>query len=770
MQIQRNGLVRSSSLNRNKATGETSKGAAGTQQADSFTPSTATGNEPSFINPGSIVVVGGSEKPGPGNTLMENLLRSYDGEHGNVHVVNIRGGEIHGKKAYKSVTELPDSADMAIITIPAKFVPDTIRQCGEKGIKNAVVISAGFKEAENGEALQADLVAAQKESGVRVMGPNCLGIINTKIGLDASFAAGFTPPGTVDVISQSGGILDNLRARVQEQGAGLNTMWSLGNKLDVDEAFALEEISKQGGSDVVVMYTEGVKDGRKFLDAVKKTSKDTPVVILKGGRSAQGAKAASSHTGSLAGAAGIFDAAMEKAGAIVVKSTPEAANLATFFSMQPVPEGKRLGIVTNGGGPGILATDNADYNGLEMAGLEPARVEKLGQDLAALGAPYAGLQNPIDVVGDAGADRYEVALEAVMEDPNVDSVLVSLVAVGPSDLKATADAIGRVSKKFKKPVVASFTGAGAGVEEGLARLRELGIPAYTDESFAVQALGHAARYKELQDIAAETNDEPSLLAEPNKAEARAILDKAKAEGRRNLGAEDVFQLLRSYGVPIVASGMAGSKEQALAIAEKIEYPVALKVAADDIVHKKDLDGKALPGQKGVYINIKTPEELAQKYDKISDAVKASHPDTKMDGIHVVKMADNDDAWEVIVGSDQDPIFGPTVMYGQGGTYVEVDNDVDFEIAPATPKQIRRELQGLKIGTKLGGVRGDEPSNIKLLSQVASRVSQLAHDFSDYLQSVEVNPFFVYQGAEGVEGVVAVDARAALKGAKPAPHH
>ncbi len=733
---------------------------------------TSAEERPSFLDSKSIAVIGGSNNPGVGNTILTNLLKEFDGHHGEVNVVNIKGGNICGKEAYTSVMDLPDNTDLAVIAIPAKYVPDTLRQCGEKGIQNAVVISAGFDEADDGAALQADLKAALEESdSLTIMGPNCLGFINTKFGLDASFAVGHTPPGSVSIISQSGGVLINLREAVKQQGAGIATMYSLGNKMQFDEPKALDEIRRQGDSRVVVMYTEGVNDGRELIKAIQETTETTPVVVLKGGRSAAGAKAAASHTGSLAGAAGVFDAAMDKAGAIVVRTQREAADVASFFSKQPVPEGNRLGIVTNGGGPGILATDVAEEAGLKLAALEPERIRALDQRLAELGAPHAGLNNPIDVVGDAGADRYEAALRATLEDPNVDCAQVLLVAAGPTELEETAKVIGSLAREFGKPVVASFMGGGH-CEEAIEVLREEGIPAYDEPADGVRVLGHAARYGELQ----RTNHEPpmpSMLPAPDKGKARGLVEKALATGRKNLGAEDVFELMRAYGLPVVDSGLATTKSEAVAHAERVGYPVALKVASDDIIHKKDLDGKAENGARGVYLNINSAEEMEERFDQISEAVKTHCPEASLDGLHVVKMASNKDAWEIIVGASTDPTFGTTLMYGEGGTYVEAIGDVDFEVAPTNASQVRRELTGLNIYKRLQGVRGDERSNIELLSDVAARFSEMAYDLRDVLESVEVNPFFVYQGGQGLEGVLAVDGRAALKqpeGAAPPAHH
>lgn len=704
--------------------------------------------EPGFLTPRSVVVVGGTDKPGkPGGTILKNLLDSFEGE---TFVVNRRGGTIMGKPAYTSISDLPQGVDMAVITIPGEFVEDALRECGEKGIKNAVIISAGFGETSDGASKSEQLAETARAHGVRVMGPNCLGLINTQVGLNASFAITPAVPGTVALLSQSGGVLISLMGVAEDKGFGFSTLASLGNKLDLQESDFLKMLSQDGATKVVAVYTEGLKDGRTFMRAAEETGKELPVLMLKGGRSASGARAASSHTGSLAGQTNVFDAAMEQAGVLVVHDEEELADLAMAFAEQPLPAGRRLAVVTNGGGPGIIATDNATERfGLEMAQLSSP--ETLAETLAELGAPHAGIGNPVDIVGDAGADRYRAALEAVLKDPGVDMGLVVLVAAGPSEMEETARLVAEVAREVGKPVAASFMG-GTSTEAAQKILRDEKIPVYPVPTRAVRALGAMAEYACREVVP----DGASALPEPDRAAAAAILERARAAGREKLNAQDCIELLEAYRIPVVGSRLAGSVEQAVAHSRELGFPVVMKVASEDVVHKKDIGG--------VILNIKNEEEARSAYTRIVNNLGLHKPGARLDGVQVMQMAPSGGR-EIIAGLVYDDTFGSTLMTGLGGSYVEVFKDVKFGVSPVSPERARKMLDSLAASKLLAGARGESPSDVEELSQVLARVSELGADFPE-IGELDVNPLFVYE-----KGVLAVDARVTLRSTpsrQPAP--
>ncbi len=721
-------------------TAPTRSSAPPTDKPDQFVPS-----DGSLLRPRSVVVVGGTDKPGkPGCTITRNLLASFPGE---TYVVNKRGGEIFGKQAYGSVSDLPSGVDMAVVTVPAEQVEGVLKECAERKIGSAVIISAGFDETAEGKGRAAEVKQFAHDHGMRLMGPNCLGVINTQVGLNASFAITPANPGNVALLAQSGGVLISLMGVAEEKGFGFSTLASLGNKMDLQESDLLKELQNDHQTRVVAIYTEGLHDGREFVEQAMKTAEKMPVLLLKGGKSSSGAQAASSHTGSLAGSTTVFNAAMKQAGVIQVQDEEELADLAMAFADQPLPEGRKLAVVTNGGGPGIIVTDNATEKfGLEMATLDPARVAALDARLDELGAPHAGMNNPIDVVGDAKEDRYRAAMTAALEDPGVDLALVVLVAAGPAEMEKTAQTLGELSRQYGKPVAASFMG-GKMTAEAQKILRQNKIPTYSVPSRAARALGAMADYAEARRTS--HAEAACALPAPDKAAAQAVLDRAAKAGRTMLSAQDCFDLLAAYHIPAVGSRLAQSPDQAVELASSLGFPVVMKIASEDVVHKKDVGG--------VVLNIKTPDEARAAYEQILGNVQQHKPDARIDGIQILQMADTKGTKEIIAGLKYDETFGPTLMTGLGGIYVEVFKDVKFALAPVTPEKAHGMLSELQAYKLLQGARGDRPSDVEGLSQVLSRVSQLGADFPQ-IGELDINPLLVSE-----RGVVAVDARVSLRG-------
>lgn len=722
----------------------------GPEIQDSFTPGQAV--DDTFLNPKSVVVVGGSDKPGkPGTTILGNLLESFQGE---TYVVNTRGAgtDIQGKTAYASVKDLPDGADLAVITVPGKYVEEVVKECADKGIKNAVVISAGFGETPEMEERAESLKTTAKELGVRLMGPNCLGLINAHIGLNATFAAIHAVPGSIAFLSQSGGELIALAGIGQDEKLGFSVMASMGNKMDLQETDMMKMLEKDGVTKVVGIYAEGIQDGEKFMKAAAETAKKMPVVMLKGGISASGAKAASSHTGSLAGQSDVFDAAMEECGVIQVRDEEEMVDLTMAFSEQPIPKGRNLAIITNGGGPGIIATDNGTTKyGLKLASLDDSTQSHIKATLPPEGVSVA---NPVDVRGDAGPDSYATALEASLQDPNVDMAMVVMVATGEERAAEIAQTIADMSKKYDKPITASFM-SGPSVKRAHNILRENGVPSYKTPTRAARALGAMADYAEFK--ARNDAEQTSSLPAPNKAAAASILEAAKAAGREKLSAQDCVELFEAYNIPIVRSALSQNADESVSAAEDMGYPVVMKLASEDVVHKKDIGG--------VILNLKNEKEVREAHQQLLDNLARHKPEAKLDGIQVMQMAEFKGAREMIAGLVYDSTFGSTLMAGEGGSYVEVRKDKELQVCPVSPDQAKGMLQKLVMYPILEGTRGEAPSDVEALSQVLARVSELGADFPE-IKELDINPFLVYPDGQGV---IAVDGRVTLRDPKATAH-
>lgn len=725
------------------------------EPAESFAPGESRiGME--FLKPRSVAVVGGTDEAGkPGNTILNNLLGTFQGD---THVVNMRaaksGADILGKPAYASVKDIPGEVDLAVISIPGQFVESVIKDCAEKGVKNAVIISAGFTETADTKARAESLKSTAKKLGVNLMGPNCLGLISTAVGLNASFASTPANPGAIAMMSQSGGVMISLLGDGQEKDFGFSTLASMGNKMDIQESDLLGTLDDDDSTKVVTIYTEGIKDGRQFLAAAKEASDKVPVLVLKGGRSASGASAVSSHTGSLAGNTAVFEAAMKQAGVIMVDDEEHMADLAMAFAEQPLPNGRNLTIVTNGGGPGAICADNASLKyGLNVPeNLDASTAEYLDSILPDEGV---SVKNPVDLRGDAPASVYKGALEAALKDPGTDMAVVIMVATGdPSKCVDVAKSIVEVAKDAEKPIAVSFRG-GLLTQAGQAILREAQIPVYTTPSRAARALGAMADYAEAK--AADKTETPSTLAAPDKAKAASILESAEAAGRKMLSAQDCIDLFQAYNIPVVESRLSQNAEQSVKYADEIGYPVVMKIASEDVVHKKDIGG--------VILNLKNADEVKKAHAELMANLQKHKPEARLDGIQVMQMASFKGAREIIAGVKYDSTFGSTIMMGEGGSYVEVDPDTQLAVSPVGPKKARQMVESLRYYPILAGTRGEAASDVEALSQVMARVSQLGADFPQ-IGELDINPFLVYEDGKGV---MAVDGRVTLRDTEAQSH-
>lgn len=689
-----------------------------------------------LFNPNSVAVIGASREPGKvGYELLKNLQEN--GFPGNIYPVNPRATEILGLKAYGSVTDVPNQIGLAVIVVPARFTPSVMEDCGKKGIDSAIIISAGFKEAGlEGSRLEQELAQCAGKFDMRVLGPNCLGIIDTESRLNASFARGMPAKGNIAFFSQSGALGTAVLDWAIEGDIGFSRFISLGNKMDISESDLLEALTDDPNTNVILGYIEGVKDGKAFMKAATNATRKKPVIIFKSGSTAAGARAASSHTGTLAGSENAFRAAFKQCGVIRATNIESLFDYALVLAHQNLPEGNRLAIVTNAGGPGIIAADACERSELSMASFRTETIENLRVSLP----PTAALYNPIDVIGDAKADRYLSALQAVQSDKNTDMVLVLLTPQAMTEPAVTAQAMIDTFSNGNKPVVASFMG-GSGVRDGANTLRKGRIPNYPNPERAIAALEAASRYSRWKNDPIQYEEE--RLSVDNK-KVSEILARAENQSENTLVGHDAMEVLSEYGFAVPKTGLAETGSEAVAVADEIGYPVVVKISSPDILHKSDIGG--------VRLGLRSASEVEQAFEEVVSAARRFMPTALIMGVAVDQMIPA--GKEVILGMARDPDFGPMLMFGLGGIYVEVLKDVAFRIAPIDRRQALSMISEIQTYQLLRGVRGEEPSDIESIVESVLKVSQLVTDFPEIIE-MDINPLMVMTRGQGA---VAVDCR------------
>lgn len=693
-----------------------------------------------FFSPGSVAVVGVSrDEEKVGHAIFDNLLAA--GFAGPVYPVNPRADEVHGHRCYASIRALPAPPDLAVIVVPAPAVASVLEECGDVGTKAAIVISAGFKEiGPAGALLEREALRIARERGVRILGPNCLGLISTVTSLNASFAPSMPAAGSVAFMSQSGALGTAVLDWAAGEGIGLSHFVSLGNKADVSEVDLVRAWEADPAVAVVVAYLEAVSDGAAFVEAVSSLVRTKPFVALKAGGSDAGARAVSSHTGSLAGSETAYDAAFRKAGALRARSVEELFDLAVAFSRQPLPSGAGLCILTNAGGPAILATDACDALGVQLSTLDADTVRRLGEVLP----PAAALYNPVDVLGDAPPERYGDAARIIASDPNVRSVLAILTPQAMTDSAASAHAIADALDGSGITLVASFMGAD-GVTPGVQALRSRGIPQYGFPERAVAALAAMEQYR--QALSARRFEPGEVSAERDVV--RAAIDHATAAGRTFITEESAARVAAAYGIPVPSGGVAKDLATARTMATDVGYPVVLKIASPDILHKSDIGGIAT--------DIADETQLASAYEDIMTRIRTRMPEARVWGLTVQHQVP--DGREVIIGVNRDPQFGPLLMFGLGGIYVEVLKDVTFRLCPVTREEAHRMIAEIRGFGLLRGARGQRPADLEAVVDVIVRVSALAMDFPEIVE-LDINPLIV---ADKGGGAVAADVRIGIGG-------
>jgi acetyltransferase len=685
-----------------------------------------------FFNPKSIAVIGASREPWKvGHRVFRNLVEA--GFSGRLYPINPNADEIIGFKCYRSVRDAPGDVDLAVIVVPARIVPSVVEDCGLKGVKGLVVISAGFSETgREGAQLEREVISICRKYGMRLQGPNCLGIINVQGRVNASFASIMPTPGNISFISQSGALGSTILNWAVRNEVGFTKFISLGNEADLNAADFLEALGEDEETRVIGLYIESVKEGARFIEVARKVTRKKPIIAIKAGTTDAGMRAVSSHTGSLAGSDTAFSAAFRKAGIIRVNTLEELFNLVLAFCLQPLPMGRRILIVTNGGGPGILAADACEKMSLELPLLEYEIREELQKNMP----PHASLNNPLDVLGDADENRYRLALEAGLRSNNVDGIIVILTPQAVTPCEKIAEAVAKFSGS-NKPIIASFMGL-EDSSPAIKTLKKSRIPNYPFPEAAVYALKSMYEYRFILNSPIE---EKIPHVEIDEDKIRSIIEGARMEGRLSLTIDEAIRIAEAAGIRMPKAFIAQSSEEAGALADFIGYPVAMKIVSPDILHKTDIGG--------VVLGVKSRDEAEKNYDILIRRARLATPGARIIGVLVQKMVPP--GREVIVGAVRDAQFGPLLMFGLGGIYVNFLRDVSYRLCPLTRDEAAKMIEETRAYTLLRGVRGEPPSDIDSIIDVILRVSQVMIKFKE-ISEIEINPLFVYESSEGCIGV------------------
>ncbi len=685
-----------------------------------------------FSDPKSVAVVGASRTPGKlGHAVLQNILRY--GYEGAVYPINPQTQEILGLKSYPSVLLVPDPIDLAVVLVPSRQVSQILVECGEKGVRGAIVISAGFREVgSEGWHREHDMMSIARRYAMRLIGPNSLGLIDTIVRLNASFAAGMPARGTIAFMSQSGALCTSLLDMALAQHVGFSRFVSLGNKADADEVAFVKAWQDDPCTNVIMAYLEGIEKGSEFMRVARETSSKKPIIAIKSGTTSSGSRAVSSHTGTLAGSERAYEAAFRQSGVIRAQSVQDLFDYAIAFARQPLLALDRIAIVTNAGGPGIMATDACERSGLQLASLESRSMERLRAALPSA----ASVLNPVDLLGDAAADRYSVALEAVAHDANVGGVVVILTPQIMTDVEGTARVVGELSQRVDKPIVGCFMGQDT-VAPGINILNRHRVPNYPVPERAVAALAAMRRYRLWRERPPQQLERFAV----DEAVVRQAFSEVRAEGRLAMGDTETGEIMQAYGIRTPATRLARSPEEAVHLAEEVGFPVAVKISSPDILHKTDVGG--------VKLNVGTPGEVRDAFELMVYRARRYMPEAEIWGCLVQEMIL--EGKEVIVGMHRDPHFGPLMMFGLGGIYVESLRDVTFRIAPFDRREAREMIGEIRAAGILRGTRGEGPLDIEALADSLLRLSQLVMDFPEIVE-FDVNPLTVFEDGRGLVGI------------------
>ncbi|MBS3812697.1 bifunctional acetate--CoA ligase family protein/GNAT family N-acetyltransferase, partial [Candidatus Bipolaricaulota bacterium] len=683
-----------------------------------------------IFKPESVAVIGASEKEGSvGATLMKNIVEGFDGE---IYPVNLNRDSVMDIEAASNVKEINADVDLAVIATPAKTVPGIVGECGEAGIEAGIVISAGFSETGNeGKKIEEDLNKARKKYNMRILGPNCLGAIRPGTNLNLTFLRKNPDVGNVAFLSQSGAMGSAILDWSTEAKVGFSSFVSVGNMMDIDFGDLIDYFGQDPKTSSIIMYMEAVKDAENFLSAARGFARTKPILVIKAGKYSKSAEAVASHTGSLAGADEVYNAAFKRVGVTRVDDVDDLFSSSETLSKQELPEGPNIAVITNAGGPGIMTTDAIlDWDG-EIADLSAETTSKLNEFLPA----HASKKNPVDVLGDADVERYEKSIKACLNDPNVDGAIVIYAPQGEATAEDAAKAVAHVSKDIDKPIVTSFMG-GAEVEGGRKLLREKHVPTRPTPEQAISSYMYMYRYARNLELLYETPEELPVDSQPPHHHLKAMVRKLLKTGRTTLSEIEAKKFLETYDIPISKTKIAESAREASNIAYDMGYPVVLKIYSHDITHKTDVGG--------VELNLQNKEEVEQAYERIVRRAKNRKPSAEILGVSVQKMVSGISC-ELILGSKKDPLFGSTILFGRGGTGVELYRDTAAGFPPLNQVLAHRLMEDTKIYQMLKGFRGSQGANIRELEKLLVRFSQLIVDFPE-ISEIDINPMAVVDGS------------------------
>ena len=694
-----------------------------------------------IFTPRSVAVVGASpDERKLGHTVFKNIVAN--GYGGTLYPIHPKAPEVLGFRAYPSISATPEAPELAVLVVPPEAALDVAQECGERGVRGLIVITAGFKEVGGeGHERERKLLEIVRRYDMRMVGPNCLGVIDNIAKLNASFAALMPLPGNIAFMSQSGAVCTAILDWSVAEGIGFSRFVSLGNKADVDEVALLQAWNKDPQSRVILAYLEGISDGQRFVSVARDVTRETPVIAIKSGTTAAGSRAISSHTGSLAGSEQAYSAAFSQSGILRADTMQDVFDQALIFAYQPLIGGDRIAIVTNAGGPGILATDAIERARLELARFEPDTIRALQAKLPTT----ANVLNPIDIIGDARSDRYRTGITAALADPNVDGVLVLFTPQAGSEVSETATVIADLAEQQpepRKPVVASFMGEYS-LRPALDILNRRHIPVYPFPERAVAALRAMVSHRQWRERP------PGEYAsyEVDRERVRRVFDEVKGVGRLELGELEAREVMAAYGLRLPESELARSPEEAVAIANRIGYPVVMKISSPDILHKSDIGG--------VRVGVASASDARDVFELIDYRARRYQPNADIRGILVQQQAPR--GRECLVGVSRDPQFGPLVAFGMGGIYVEVLKDVAFRLAPISRAEAEEQVRAIRSFPILQGVRGQAQADIGSVVDTVLRTSQLVTDFPEIVE-MDINPLMVYDQGQGS---IVLDARIIL---------
>lgn len=697
--------------------------------------------------PKSVAVFGASDRvDSVGQIVFHNMLQSEF--QGALYPINSRVAEVQGHKAYASISEIEDKVELVVIATPPQTVPDIIEECGKRGVKSAVIITAGFGEiGAEGKELERRLLENAKRYGIRLIGPNCLGVMRPSIGLNATFNNGGANTGNLALVSQSGALCTAILDWAQINDVGFSSVISLGSSADVDFGEILDYLVSDPQTQSILLYIEGIRESRRFMSSLRAAARVKPVILIKVGRHEAGSKAAMSHTASLVGSDDAFDAAVRRAGVVRVQSVTQLFSAGKALSCGFHPTGNRLAIVTNGGGPGVMATDRASDLGLVMANLSDATIERLNQVLP----PNWSHGNPVDIIGDAQADRYQHAVAACMEDPNVDGVLTILTPQAMTKPLAAAEVVIALANQYSKPLLTCWMGE-VQVAESRRLFANSKKPNFRTPEPAVEVFSYLSDYYQNQKLLMQMPEPLSHHMEPDVEGARMVIEGALMDKRKVLSEMESKALLSAFHIPVAQTMVARSPNEALLIAQQLGFPVVMKVNSRDITHKSDAGG--------VMLNLGNAQAVRAAYHEINENIKRNRPGAHMDGISIQPMIVKPNGRELMVGVTRDPVFGPVITFGAGGTMVEVMGDAQVTLPPLNSYLARDLINRTNVAKLLGAFRHMPPADIDALESVLLRVSEMVCELP-MLVEMDINPLILDE-----HGALAADARVMVEFRQP----